>query len=273
MERGRGIGVVQPYVAGFLYVIGFSVLSVAAMVKTKFNNRLRVALLTVTVLAFFFLDGGHLITLVPKLMGSEGVRAAAGEVGEHHVETYSAPLAAVGLVVTLGLTFVMGRAVCAYGCPVGAVQELVYDVPTGSKGRGKLILPTKKAYFIRLAGLIMIVGLYLGFGLDLIQVIAPYQLWTMGVTFPGLLIMATFFVASLFVYRPFCRLFCPYGAIASLVARFSRFKIEKGNSCTGCGLCEQKCPTEEIDEKYGECYLCGRCFHACSTNAIQFFPD
>jgi len=57
MERGREIGMVQPYVAGFLYVIGFSVLSVAAMIKTRFNNGLRVALLTVTVLAFFFLDG------------------------------------------------------------------------------------------------------------------------------------------------------------------------------------------------------------------------
>jgi len=53
----RGLGRIQPYVAGFLYVIGFSVLSVAAMIKTRFNNGLRVALLTVTVLAFFFLDG------------------------------------------------------------------------------------------------------------------------------------------------------------------------------------------------------------------------
>jgi len=52
-----------------------------------------------------------LITLIPKLMGSEGLRAAAGEVGEQHVETYSTPLAVVGLAVTLGLTFVIGRAI------------------------------------------------------------------------------------------------------------------------------------------------------------------
>jgi hypothetical protein len=56
------------------------------MVKTKFNNHLRIGLLGITVFVFFFLDGGHLITLVTKLIGSEGVRAAAGEVGQHHVD-------------------------------------------------------------------------------------------------------------------------------------------------------------------------------------------
>ena len=41
MERwqGRGIGRIQPFAVGLLYVIVFSILAVVAMVKTKFNNR------------------------------------------------------------------------------------------------------------------------------------------------------------------------------------------------------------------------------------------
>ncbi len=210
-----------------------------------------------------------MITLIPRLIGSEGVTAAAGEVGEQHVATYSAPLAAVGLAVTLGLTFVMGRAVCGYGCPVGAVQELAYDVPTGSKGKGKLVLPTRTSFAIRLVALGAIVGLYLGFGVDIIQVISPYQLWTLDLIFPGLLVVLGFFAASLFIYRPFCRLFCPYGAVASIIARFSRLKLEKTSSCVNCGICDKQCPTGEIPERHGECYLCGRCVRACNLDAMK----
>jgi len=121
------------FITGFTYVIGFSILAIVAMVKTKFNNRLRIILLSVTVLAFFFLQGGHLITLIPKLFGAEGIRAAAGEVGAGHVARYSLTLTMVALVLTLGLTFIIGRAVCGYGCPIGALQELLYDIPTGKK--------------------------------------------------------------------------------------------------------------------------------------------
>jgi len=259
-----------PFVVSFTYVLAFSTLAVIALVKTKFNNRLRIGFLTITVLAFFFLQGGHLIPLILRVLGSEGVRAVAGEVGRGHIATYSVPLAIVALVLTLALTFVLGRAVCGYVCPVGAVQELLYDVPTGKKGKGKLFLPTKVAFPIRLGALGLMIGLYLAFGIDLIQVIAPYQLWRFELVIPGLFVIIAFFAASPFVYRPFCRLFCPYGAVASLIAKFSRLKLEKVDTCTKCGLCDKKCPTGEINEKYGECYLCGRCIRTCNVNAIKF---
>jgi len=268
-RQGRGIGGILPFIVGFLYVVVFSLLAVVAMVKTKFNSRLRVVLLSVTVLVFFFLESGHLITLIPKLIGSEGVRASLGEVGERHVEMYSTSLALVALAFLLGLTFIVGRAVCGYGCPVGAVQELLYDVPTGKSKRGKLILPTRVAFLIRLVMLGVIVGSFLVLGVDLIEEIAPYQLWQLELVFPGFFVIVGFFVASVFLYRPFCRLFCPFGAVASLVAKFSRFKLEKGESCVECGVCDKTCPTGEMTERYGECYLCGRCMTACKTDAIK----
>jgi polyferredoxin len=176
----------------------------------------------------------------------------------------------VALVLTLGLTFFIGRAVCGYGCPVGTLQELLYDVPTGKKGKNKLIVPTKITFFIRLGVLCVIVGLILAFDLNLINIIAPYQFWRLEIVIPGVFIISAFFVASIFIYRPFCRLFCPYGAVAAPVAKFSRFKLEKGELCTECGLCEMKCPTGEMSERYGECYLCGRCLRICNVEALEF---
>jgi polyferredoxin len=269
LRRHAGGGI-EPFIISFTYVLAFSTLAVIVLVKTKFNNHLRIGCLTVTALAFFFLQGGHLIPLITRVLGSEGVRAVAGEVGRGHIATYSVPLAIVALALTLALTFVSGRAVCGYGCPVGAVQELLYDVPTGRKGKCKLNLPTRVAFPIRLGVLGIIVGLYLAFGLDLIQVISPYQLWRLEFVIPGLFIIIAFFASSPFIYRPFCRLACPYGAVASLVAKFSILKMEKIATCTKCGLCDKKCPTGEINDKFGECYLCGRCIRTCNVNAIKF---
>ncbi len=269
-RRSQGEVSLVEFITSFTYVVGFSILAIVAMVKTKFNNRLRIILLSVTVLAFFFLQGGHLITLIPKLFGAEGIRAAAGEVGAGHVARYSLTLTVVALILTLGLTFIIGRAVCGYGCPVGALQELLYDVPTGKKGKNKLIVPTKITFWIRLGVLGLIIGLILAFNIDLINIIAPYQFWRLEIVIPGVFIISAFFVASIFVYRPFCRLFCPYGAIAAPVAKFSRFKLEKGDLCTECGLCDMKCPTGEIIESYGECYLCGRCLRTCNVDAVSF---
>ena len=262
-------GGLAPLLISYFYVMAASVLAFAMMVKTNFNNRLRVGFLTATVIAFFFLPGGHLIQLITKLIGSEGVRAVAGEVGTAHVALYSIPGALAMLALTLGSSLLIGRAVCGYGCPVGAVQEIFYDVPTGKKGKTKLIIPTKAASLIRAGVLILVVGLYLSLGIDLIREVAPYQLWRLELVIPGLYVMLAFFMASLFVYRPFCRLFCPFGAIASLTARFSRYKLSKTDSCVECGLCEMKCPTGELSEEHGECYLCGRCVRACNRNALQ----
>ena len=254
---------------GLIYVIVFSVLAVVIMIKTKFDNWLRIVLLNAAVFAFFMLPAGHLIGLMPKL-GSVGVRGETGEVVSSQVVTYSFPLALLALILTLGLTFVVGRAVCSYGCPVGAVQELLYEVPTGKNGKNKLILPTKISFFIRLGALGLIIGLFLAFGLGLIQTTAPYQLWGFNFVIPVALIIGACIVASIFVYRPFCRLFCPYGALAALVAKFSKVKPEKGDSCMDCGLCNMKCPTGELSENYGECYLCGRCVHTCNVDAVDF---
>ena len=251
-------------IIGLIYVMAFSVLAVVVMVKTKFNNLLRIGLLIATLLAFYMLPTGHLIGLMPKL-GSNGVMAETGDVGSGIVAMYTFPLALLTLILTLGLTLVVGRAVCSYGCPVGVVQELLYEVPTGRNGKNKLILPTKISVFIRLGVLGLIVVLFLAFGRGLIQITAlsPFVI-------PVAFIIGVCIVASILVYRPFCRLFCPYGALAALVAKFSKVKSKKGDSCMECGLCDMKCPTGELSEKYGECYLCGRCVRTCNVDGVKF---
>ncbi|KXB06364.1 hypothetical protein AKJ51_03840 [candidate division MSBL1 archaeon SCGC-AAA382A20] len=266
-ERGQGQGSFD-FKIGLAYVLGVSIVAFVSLAYTDFDKRIMVFFLVLTFVVFFFIKGGHLITLVTKLVGSEGVRATAGEVGWGHFTRFSFPLAVAGLISTLGLTFFTGRSLCAYGCPVGVFQELLYRVREYHKKARKILLPTKLTFGVRLAILGVTVGLILAFAFDLVQIVAPYQLWRLEIVIPGILIMVGFFVASLFSYRPFCRIFCPFGAIASLVAKFSIWSMSKDETCNDCGLCEKECPIEDC-EKYGECYLCGRCVQICNRDSIS----
>jgi ferredoxin len=58
-------------------------------------------------------------------------------------------------------------------------------------------------------------------------------------------------VISIFTARPFCRFICPYGALLSLFARVSiwRMNITKQN-CNNCELCHNACPVDAILPPY-----------------------
>ena len=81
-----------------------------------------------------------------------------------------------------------------------------------------------------------------------------------------LLFLLTIFI-SFFIYRPYCRFFCPFGALAFLFGKVSPLKIRRTPYCTECGICEKICPTLEgfdFSEK-GECYYCYRCIDFCTN--------
>ena len=65
--------------------------------------------------------------------------------------------------------------------------------------------------------------------------------FTFGGTAVTLGISGLFVVASIFLFRPFCRLFCPLGAWLSLVSRISPFRVRVGASCVTCGKCDDAC--------------------------------
>ena len=183
------------------------------------------------------------------------------------------------LSILLLSTLFVGRIFCGFACPVGALQELVSkvkfksDVKEQKKVKTYGNLSQKKASFIRwgFLGLSIFTSLILGF--PLLQLINPFLGFSfLRVETPNLLIMILplitliiIFILSFFIYRPYCRFLCPFGAVASLTSRHSKYKYTRSPYCTDCELCEKICPTNEASRESTkqECYFCGRCIEVC----------
>jgi polyferredoxin len=126
-----------------------------------------------------------------------------------------------------------------------------------------VIRRTNLVELIRLAVFIatVIAALYL---LDLMAVTGLYDLFSLTLS-ASLLVAAGIILISVFVYRPLCRILCPFGVLFSVFAEFSVFRLRRTKTCIGCNKCEKVCPAStagEHDSKR-ECYLCGRCTDAC----------
>ena len=175
------------------------------------------------------------------------------------------------LGLLLILTLVLGRIFCGSVCPLGTLQELAYLAPVPKvKPRVKATLYTLR--FIALA-IVVVAALFLS--VSALAYLGVMDLFLLSFSV-GSLVMLTLLVVSLFFYRPFCRVLCPFGAILSLAGMGSFFKLRRNPSCIECGKCEFACPVDEAkrEDRKGECYLCGRCTEVCPVKgAITYRRD
>lgn len=158
------------------------------------------------------------------------------------------------------LTLVLGRIFCGSVCPLGALQELAYLAPVP-----KLKPRMKKALMgLRFVALAVIVVAALFLSVNVLASLGVMDLFLLSFSL-GFLVMLTLLVVSLFLYRPFCRILCPFGALLALAGSASLLKLRRNPSCIECGKCEFACPADEAkrEDMKGECYLCGRCTEVC----------
>ena len=179
------------------------------------------------------------------------------------------PIAIFGLLIFIILSLVVGRFLCGYLCPIGAIQELAYSIPTK---KFKLDQHRKTLMGFRFLLLAVIILAALVFEMSILGFLGPGNFYTLAFATISFWIFIVFLVTSIFIYRPFCRLACPYGALLSLVSGKSKFKLSRNDKCISCKKCEKVCPTGEAfaDASKAECYLCFRCVESCPVDAIDY---
>ncbi|UCG01539.1 MAG: 4Fe-4S binding protein [Candidatus Heimdallarchaeota archaeon] len=189
-------------------------------------------------------------------------------------------LSALGVFsLILASVILFSRIFCGYACPLGSMQELASKVNFKSnlKAQKKVKYsfdpPERSLRITRwiYLGILGLTALLLGFSVS--QFLDPFN----GFQFMEELALFTviflimILITSFFIYRPWCRIFCPFGTISGLIS-FSQYRYVRTDECTDCGLCEKICPSHAADrgDKKTECYYCNRCVEICPQDAIKY---
>ena len=248
-------------ILAFVVLISVGLLAVIFLRNQKMNNRLKILLLAIS-----FIFGGIILGGVPNVV----------LVIQHIFADIIFPNRLVSLLIRififLGLTLIFGRIFCGYVCPLGAVQELASMVRFKTKLNYNRRYSKKKS-FLRWAFFAVYAIASLIWGLEVTLFMNPINgflvFWTpLDLTiFIGFIFLILTIFVSFFIYRPYCRFFCPFGALAFLFGKVSPLKIRRTPYCNECGICEKICPTLEGFEfsTKGECYYCNRCIDFCNN--------
>ncbi len=190
------------------------------------------------------------------------------------------------LGAVLLVTIIAGPVFCGWICPLGSVQDWVRSLSNKLKIK-RLTVPRyiNTALSLLRFGVLALVIFATAKSLSLMFMrLDPYyalmHFWT-GEVFPlSILILALTLILSLFIDRPWCRWFCPLGAVLSVIGKISIFKIKKPSSkCINCGSCHKACPVglhPEEKEAVADirCIRCGLCTPSCPpkvrTNKTNF---
>ncbi len=191
-----------------------------------------------------------------------------------------------GIIILFGL--LLGRTICGFLCPVGLGQELLYKIKTPKLKKSKATRILSYFKYVLLIALVVILPLSLaipafceyicpagtfegGLGLlsnvknqTLLAVLGPLFTWKFAV-------LAAVVVGSVFIFRFFCRFFCPLGALYGFFCKIALLgvKLDK-NKCTDCGLCIGVCKMDVKKVGDHECINCGECISVCPAKAISW---
>ena len=201
----------------------------------------------------------------------------------------SIPYYMVGIILLYALLF--GRWICGYLCPFGLIQDLIYKFKTPKIKKNRFTKILTKLKYVILAVFVIILPLMYAFrefvlpsfckyicpagtlegavGLlmhpeneNMFSMLGPLFTWKFS-------ILVLFILGAIFIYRFFCRFFCPLGLIYGLFNKISFVGVSVDNDkCTECGRCYSACKMDISKIGDVECIQCGDCIPACPTNAI-----
>lgn len=211
-------------------------------------------------------------------------------------KNFSISMYTIGFLMITGA--LLGRLVCGWLCPFGLFQDLLYKIPFVKKNRivpGDRYLKPMKYVVLALFVLILPMVLMNEFGLGepwFCTYICPSGTlmagWPLLLANEGLrssigllfgwktLLLLGFIILSLSIYRPFCRWFCPLGAIYGLFNPVSIYRHQHNQlTCQSCGTCNKVCKLnlQPYDKPNSvECIRCGECIKSCPTGALSRVP-
>lgn len=201
------------------------------------------------------------------------------------------PVYILGILALFGV--LLGRTICGFLCPFGLVQDLLHKIPTPKLKKNRVTRVLSYFKYVLLVVLVVLVPLAymlrdlpvpgfckyicpagtLGGAISLLLhpdnnelfgMLGPLFTWKFALP-------VSFLVSCVFIYRTFCRFFCPLGAIHGFFNKIALLGVKcVEEKCTHCGLCVSHCKMDIRHVGDHECIQCGACMDVCPTKAIEW---
>ena len=212
------------------------VLSLASWLVLKSRSRKGILWLSVFTLIYF---GFYRKGCICSIGAIQNVALSFGD------PSYSISMTALlFFLLPLFFTLFFGRTFCAGACPLGAIQDLLIIKPISlplwvRKTAGMFaVVYLGLAVLYAATGTEFIICRYDPF-IGIFRLDAPFHMVVLGVSF---------LLLGMFVARPYCRFFCPYGVLLKWMSTFSRRHLSiTPAECVQCKLCQDSCPFDAIN--------------------------
>jgi len=186
-----------------------------------------------------------------------------------------------------GGTLALGRGWCSWGCLFGGWDELFSRLRKTavikSIDRRWIYLPFGLLLAIVLLSAVTLSPIYCAW-LCPFKIVTEFQAPTSLLAIVQIITFVVLFFALVVVLplltrrRIQCGLFCPFGALQSLLNKINVFEVRiDPEKCSQCKRCIRECPTFSLDEGSLEsgnplitCTKCARCIDVCTRNAPSF---
>ncbi|MBO5712563.1 MAG: 4Fe-4S binding protein, partial [Acholeplasmatales bacterium] len=203
------------------------------------------------------------------------------------------PTYIIGIILLYSI--ILGRTICGWLCPVGLLQEWLYKIKSPKVRKSNITRVLSYFKYVLLVTLVIVLPLIYGLQSKEVPLPAFCKYICPAGTFEGaifllsnpnntdffgmlgslftwkFLLLIVFAVAAVFIYRFFCRFFCPLGAIYGLFNKISILGVKVDKSkCNHCQACINHCKMDVKVVGDHECIQCGECRDVCHANAINW---
>jgi polyferredoxin len=184
--------------------------------------------------------------------------------------------------IFLLMVILANKFICSWGCQIGTLQDLIFRLNRDKKDKTGLFTQVKIPFVIsnsvRVLFFLLLTFVAFVWSMDIVELIDPFKIFKPHViSMAGGLFIALIMFLGLFVYRPWCHFFCPFGLIGWLAEKISVFKIKVDyDKCISCEACSKACPSTVMDailkrnKIIPDCFSCGTCIESCPADAITF---
>ena len=260
---------IDPIIISKLALWAVTITAATVLLRRKrIDTRTRTMFMVAGVIVFGFIYGG-ISKLNPNPMTSVGniVLILTGMPVEVPLT-----LSIVLLTVMLVLTVASNRSICGWGCQLGLMQDLLYKAPVPKRDVSlKVSLVTRTAFLVA-----MVAGAAV-WGVNLLGLMNPFGVFQLQFTLVSGAVLLAIVGSSMVFYRPWCRLFCPFGLAGWAAEQFSLQKpTVNRDACTDCQACVRACPGGAMKDFYegnrvhADCFACGACIEACKFDALDW---